>query len=95
MQNPRGSRPSIAASARAGDMNATLWLPSRRRRDNAPPDRLIGDDNPALCEQVFHVTETEREPQVQPNRVLNDLRREPVTRVADLSREGRRNLSEV
>jgi hypothetical protein len=39
-----------------------------------PPDRLIGDDNPALGEQVFDVAEAEREPQVEPNRLLNDLR---------------------
>src|SRR5208337_2814807 len=48
-----------------------------------PPDGLVRDHNPALGEQVFDVAEAEREPEVQPNRLVNDLRREPVARVAD------------
>ena len=48
-----------------------------------PPDGLVRDHNPAFGEQVFDVTEAEREPQVEPNRLLNDLRREPVARVGD------------
>src|SRR5271165_6497104 len=37
-----------------------------------PPDGLVGDHDPALGEQVFHVAEAEREPEVEPNRLLND-----------------------
>jgi hypothetical protein len=48
-----------------------------------PPDRLVRNHDPAFGEQIFDVTEAEREPQVEPNRLLNDLRREPVARVAD------------
>lgn len=45
--------------------------------------RLVGKQDPALGEQAFDVAKAEREPQVEPNRLLNDLRREPVTRLAD------------
>ena len=48
-----------------------------------PPDGLVRDHNPALGEQVFDVAEAEREPEVQPNRLVNDLSREPVARIAD------------
>ena len=51
-----------------------------------PPDGLVRDHNPALGEQVFDIAEAEREPEVQPNRLVNDLRREPVARVADFLR---------
>ena len=47
-----------------------------------PPDGLLRDHNSALGEQVFDVAEAEREPEVQPNRLVNDLRRE-VACVAD------------
>src|SRR5580693_8835610 len=36
-----------------------------------------------LRQQIFDVAQAERETEVQPNRLLNDLGREPVTRVAD------------
>jgi len=35
----------------------------------------------ALGEQVFDVAEAEREPEAEPNRPLNGLRQDPVTRV--------------
>ncbi len=51
--------------------------------NHPPPNGLVRDHNPPLGEQVFNVAEAEREPEVQPNRLVNDLRREPVARVAD------------
>ena len=50
---------------------------------HAPPDRLARNHDPAFGEQIFDVAEAEREPQVEPNCPLNDLRREPIARVAD------------
>ena len=59
------------ASKPPGDNGRTPREPaSRSERSTWPPP-------------VFDVAEAEREPEVQPNRLLNDLRREPVARVAD------------
>ena len=46
-------------------------------------DRLIRDPNRALREQIFDVAQAQREPELEPNRLLNDLGREPVAGVAD------------
>jgi hypothetical protein len=44
--------------------------------------RLVGEDDPALGEQFLHVAIAEREAEVQPHRVRDDRRREPVAFVA-------------
>jgi len=44
--------------------------------------RLVGGRNPALCEEILHVSETEIESVVQPNGMTDDLGREPVSSVA-------------
>jgi hypothetical protein len=46
-------------------------------------DCLVGDRNSALSEQIFDVAKAQREPKIEPNRLLNDLGREPVPSVAD------------
>jgi hypothetical protein len=45
--------------------------------------RFVGHSHATFRQQIFDVAQAEREPEVEPNRLLNDLRREPVTRVAD------------
>jgi hypothetical protein len=59
------------------------------RRDHRPEmvhpaaNRLVGDRNPALGEQIFDVAKAQCEPEIEPDRLLNDLGREPVSVVAD------------
>ena len=64
------------------------FLSSRRPGQSEPLTRTSpGFHGRAALEQVFDVAEAEREPEVQPNRLVNDLRREPaVARVADFLR---------
>ena len=38
---------------------------------------LVRNCNPALREQILDVTKAEREPEIEPDRLVNDLRREP------------------
>ena len=47
------------------------------------PHCLVRDQNPALRQQVFHIAKAEREPKIQPYRLVYDLRRESVAGVAD------------
>ena len=44
---------------------------------------LVGDRDPALREQILDVTKAECEPEIEPNRLMYDLRREPISGVAD------------
>jgi hypothetical protein len=44
---------------------------------------LVGDRNAALCQQVFDVAQAQGEPEVEPDRLLNDLGWESVAAVAD------------
>jgi hypothetical protein len=42
-------------------------------------DGFIGDDNPALRQNFLNITKTERETEIQPNSVTDNLRRETET----------------
>src|SRR5271169_6158586 len=46
-------------------------------------DCLVRNDNSALREQILDVAEAQREPYIEPNRLLNDLGRETVSGAAD------------
>src|SRR5208337_4539296 len=46
-------------------------------------DCLVRNCNSALREQILDVTKAEREPEIEPDRLVNDLRREPISGVAD------------
>jgi hypothetical protein len=45
---------------------------------------FVGDRDPALGQQILDVAKAEGEPEIKPDRVVNDLSREPISRVADL-----------
>jgi hypothetical protein len=45
---------------------------------------LVGDRDPALGQQILDVAKAEGEPEIKPDRVINDIRREPISHVADL-----------
>src|SRR5271169_5226273 len=47
------------------------------------PNRLIGHRRPAFRQQIFDVAQAEGEPEVEPYRLVNDLRRETISAVAD------------
>src|ERR1700689_3468057 len=44
---------------------------------------LVRDRDPALRKQILNVTKAEREPEIEPNRLMYDLWREPISAVAD------------
>src|SRR5664279_2914137 len=47
------------------------------------PNGLVGDHDAALRQQIFDVAKAQCEPEIEPDRLLDDLRREPVPFVAD------------
>ena len=53
-----------------GEQRAELQHPS--------PDRLVGDVQAALGEQILEIAEAQGDPKVQPHRVSDDVRRELV-----------------
>ena len=46
-------------------------------------DCFVRNCNSALGEQILDVTKAKREPEIEPDRLVNDLRREPISGVAD------------
>ena len=48
-----------------------------------PAHGLVRNRDPALGEQILDVTKAECEPEIEPNRLVYDLGREPVSGVAD------------
>src|SRR5580692_11419760 len=66
---------------------ATLSQVGRDHRSemiHPTPNGLVGHRHSAFRRQVLDVTQAEGEPEVEPYRLINDLRREPVSSVADL-----------
>jgi hypothetical protein len=59
------------------------------RRDFGPemihpaPNGLVGDHDASFCQQVFDVTEAQCEPEIEPDRLLDDLWRKAVAAIAD------------
>src|ERR1700719_418267 len=59
------------------------------RRDQGPemihpaPNGLVGDHDAAFRQQVFDVTEAQGEPEIEPDRLLDDLWRKAVAAIAD------------
>jgi hypothetical protein len=47
------------------------------------PNGLIGQPDPAFRQQIFDVTEAQGEPEIEADRLMNDLRRKPVAAVAN------------
>lgn len=60
-------------------------LPREQRAELGDPatDRLIGNVQPAFGQQILDVAVTQREPQIQPNRVLDDRGREAMAGVGN------------
>ena len=58
-----------------------------RRRDipmiHPASDCFVRNCNSALREQILDVTKAEREPEIEPDCLVNDLRREPISGVAN------------
>src|SRR5580700_9200217 len=83
----------------AGNLEINLVkMPSRVRlgatptqicRDHRPemvhpaPNRFVRDRDSALRQQIFNVAEAQSESKIQPDRLLNDRRREAITVVVD------------
>src|ERR1700722_14158068 len=44
---------------------------------------LVRHRDPALCKQILDVTKAQCEPEIEPNRLIYDLRREPISGIAD------------
>jgi hypothetical protein len=66
-----------AAILRRSRASADYWL----AMTSAEPFRRIG--HPAFRQQIFDVAQAEREPEVEPNSLVYDLRRETIPSVAD------------
>ena len=61
--------PGVALPTSPGPEPSSVVDPERQ----APlADRLVGDRDPALREEILHVPETETEPVVQPHRVTDE-----------------------
>src|SRR5262249_53790147 len=65
---------------------ATLAQPSRDRRtelQHPAPDRFVGDVEPSFGQQFLDIAVAQGEAEVEPDRVLDDLRRETMAAVAE------------
>ena len=68
-------------------------------RDQGPemiypaPNGLVGDHDAAFRQQVFDVTEAQCEPEIEPDRLLDDLWRKAVAAIADFLSRGYRTAS--
>jgi hypothetical protein len=70
--------------ARVGLRSASTQVRCNHRPEMVypAPNELVGDYNAALCQQVFDVAQAQGEPEVEPDRLLDDLGWETVAAVA-------------
>src|ERR1700746_624506 len=69
-------------------MRSGTALPQLRCNDrpemiHPASDCFVRNHDSALREQILDVTKAEGEPKIEPDRLVNDLRREPIPGVAD------------
>ena len=64
--------------------SSTPQLPSVVRTEfpTPLPNRLVGDNDPALGRKIFDITEAQAEPMIEPDGVADDLRRKSMSMVA-------------
>ena len=70
---PSVARTRLALPQLAGDQRTKFQYPA--------PHRFVGNVQPTLGQEILHVPLAEREAQVQPDRVLDDRRREPMAAI--------------
>jgi hypothetical protein len=63
--------------------SSTHWRSIRKPKfsTHRPPDGLIGEVKPALSEQLLHLSVAQGEAEVEPDRVLDDLRRKAMAAI--------------
>jgi hypothetical protein len=70
-----------------GSTFAQVRCDHRSEMIHPAPDGLISD--PAFRQQIFDVAETQREAEIEPDRVLDDFGRKAIAAIADFERSGR------
>src|ERR1700693_2502595 len=55
---------------------------------NPPPHRFIGNLQPSLGQELLHVPVAQGEPEIKPDRMLDDRRREAMSAVGELIHAG-------
>jgi hypothetical protein len=75
VQMPAIARPRATPAQSSRDRGAELQHPA--------PHRFVGDFEPAFSQQFLDMAIAQAEAKIQPNRVLDDLGREPMAAVAE------------
>src|SRR5271163_2439778 len=68
---------------RSGTALAQFRCNDRSEMIHPASDCFVRNSNSALGEQILDVTKAKREPEIEPDRLVNDLRREPISGIAD------------
>src|SRR5207245_10879058 len=70
---------------------ARAWAPPSKpsgepgpELQNPPPHRFIGNLQAALGQEILHVAVAEREPEIKPDRVLDDRRRKAMSAIREM-----------
>jgi hypothetical protein len=71
----------VPSRARAWAALPQLACDQRAKFQHPASHRFIGDIEPTLSEQFLHVSVAQREAEIEPDRVLNDLGRKAMTAI--------------
>src|SRR5215207_9841405 len=80
---PSSQQPSRSHCAWPGTKPTEVAGESWPELENPAPNRLIGHVEPALGQEFLHVAVAQREPEIEPDRVSDDLGWELMTGVGD------------
>ena len=75
----------VQRPSRVGFEAALAQVRSDHRPEMVHPasDRLVGERDPAFRQQIFDVAKAQSEPKLEPDRLLSDLGRKPISVVVD------------
>jgi hypothetical protein len=77
------TRNALVSEIRRDNMNQDFA--HRSELQHPAPDGFVGDVEPTFREEILYVSVAEREAQVEPDGMLDDNRRKPVTTVSIIS----------
>jgi hypothetical protein len=83
--DPNDHLVEVPSRARARAALPQLARDQRAEFQHPAPHRFIGDLEPALGKQFLHVSVAQREAEIKPDPVLNDLGRKAMTAILKLS----------
>jgi hypothetical protein len=73
----------MPSMVRPGSNSSEILGDRRTELDDPSTNRLVADDQPALRQKIFNITEAQSEPEIEPYGVTDNVRRESMAGIGN------------